>query len=201
MKKWLYLILILPVLVIGSCDKIATKDVPIDLIEVGKTDGSIYFSNLTSPDTIKAGPEEEVFRKIDLDGDTYPEITINASYFTEGNIQTRQIKLEKIPAYVPTISIIIETPSAPYHIKPFNDGFLVQYSREYRLDLASDLVLAKEEKNLESGLSLLAGNWIGIEEKSFIIFYASAGTSSLSWIKISVPDYDTFVFHNCASFK
>lgn len=201
MKKWLYIILLSPVLFTGSCDKIATKDVPIDLIEVGKTDGSIYYSNLSSPDTIKAGPEQDIFRKIDLDGDSYPEITINASNFTEGNIQTRQIRLEKIPAYVPTISIIIQTPSAPYYIKPFNDGFLVQYSREYRLDLASNLVLAKEEKNLESGLSILAGNWIGIEEKSLIIFYASAGTSSLSWIKISVPDYDTFVFHNCASFK
>lgn len=187
----------------SSCDKIGQNDIPVNEITADKSDGAYYFSDYTEPDSNFFNSDHETSVRIDLDGDLSTEIFLVSTQVTDldDNLQIKELKIIKNPSYTPAISVVILNPSAPYFLKEFKPGDIIEYSKEFKTQLSGEIVLAREEKNLVTGVSVIEGNWNEAEEKCFIVYFASVGDSFLAWINISVVDYCNVIVHNFASFR
>lgn len=186
-----------------SCDKIANNDIPINEITAGKSEGAYYASNYTEPDSNFFYGDHEKAVRIDLDGDLSPEIFLVSIEETDAdnNLRVKELKIVKNPSYTPAISVVILNPNAPYFLKEFGLGNIIEYNKEFKTQLSGEIVLAREEKNLLTGVSVIEGNWNDKKEVCFIVYFASVGDSFLAWVSISVIGYNNVVVHNFASFR
>ena len=186
-----------------SCDKIANNDIPINEITAGKSEGAYFASNYTVPDSNFFFGDHEKAVRIDLDGDLSPEIFLVSieDTDTDENLRIKELKIVKNPSYTPAISVVILNPNAPYFLKEFNPGNVIEYNKEFKTQLSGEIILAREKKNLLTGVSVIEGNWNDIKESCFIVYFASVGDSFLAWVSISVIEYNNVVVYNFASFR
>jgi hypothetical protein len=172
------------------------------IIQVGDFTNSAYVLNLPRPDTVFHNTFHETLRKLDLDGDGEIELfLVSCEMLINPTTVARELKLVNNPVIDGGVSILVENPNPPYLVKPFTVGSTVDVDDEFVYNDFEEVALAHYSVNLQNGTEEFIGNWNGRSDKCFLIKFMKHGNIMTSWVKISVTEYDNYVFHSYATFS
>lgn len=201
MKRLIYAFMFFAILLAGCQKDLQLPEVDKFVIEIGNTSDAYSFSDLAKPDTVYKAKRHTTIRQLDLNKDLIPEVLIISKQDTvNGMLVMKDLKIVKNPAINYPIFIAVENPNPPFYIKPFTDRSTVDILKQDRFSLKSEHVLASYSKDLSTDQEVITGNWNGRKQQSFIIMMESEGISIYSWIKITVTDFDNYIFYNYASY-
>lgn len=201
MKKLLFL-LIISIFVLSGCQKeLEVAQPEKQFMEIGNPFGAFIFSNLPKPDTVFKHKVHVTIRQLDLNGDNSPEIMIFSSQDTlDGVTVVKELKVLKNPASPYTTYIGVESSNPPFFIKAYSDGSYIDLNQISRIKLKTEHTLASYSYNYETKEEYIGGNWNGRKERSFVVMFESEGISFASWVKITVTEFDNYIFYNYASY-
>ena len=201
MKRLIYVLMLFTILLAGCQKDLHVPEVDKFVIEIGSASDAYSFSDLVKPDTVYKARKHTTIRQLDLNNDLIPEILLISKQDTiNGMLAIKELKIVKNPAISYPVYIAVENPNPPFYIKPFTDRSTVDVLKQDRLSLKSEHLLAGYSMDLTTKEEVINGNWNGRKQQSFIIMMESEGISIYSWIKISVTDFDNYIFFNYASY-
>jgi hypothetical protein len=168
---------------------------------IGNTNNAVYYSNLTVPDSTIIETEHQTTREISLDGDTVAEFYIISEFDTLNNeVEFKSLRIQKNLDFNGTLSTyvhpVVELLSPDY----FADGEVVIIGDVlYPFDQV--LYLAQIKDNFVSDEQELLGVWNGANKLYFIIRFDKDDKKFVSWVRISVINFDQYILFNYATFE
>ena len=171
------------------------------ILQVGNAMNSVYYSNMQIPDTIAPAGEHLTVREIDLLGDSVAELLLVAEKDSiAGNTVFQSVRLEESQEFngiVKTILFPVIPEDSP---NIYSDNDLVVIGNNFSA-ITVKMPLAEIWDNYVTGEKQYAGIWFEQLQKYFIIRFEKNGNDYVSWVKISVTDFDKYILYNYATFK
>ena len=201
--RYLVLLILLISLLFSGCNKDNNNNnIPEGYpLQIGSTNNAIYFSGLQVPDTTDNDAEHVTIRNISLDGDSVAEFYIISEFDTLNNeVEFKSLRIQKNLDFDGNLSTYLH-PAIEY-LSPdfFADGEVVIIG-DYLYPFDQVLYLAQIKDNFVTDEKELLGLWNGANQLNFIIRLGKGGKSYVSWVKISVLDFDAYIFYNYATFE
>lgn len=203
MRNLLLILLMLSVILIG-CNKDDNNDPDVPAgyqLQIGSTGNAIFYSNLQMPDTTNIEGQHFTTREISLDGDTITELFIISEMDSIDNeIVFKSLRIQKNPDFNGTIKTYLNGALSLLSPEYFTDGEIVIIG-EWLYQIDQVVYLAQKTDNYVANEEEYMGIWNGANQLYFIIELEKEGKFYVSWVKISVPDYDNYIFYNYATFE
>ena len=170
-------------------------------LQIGNTGNAIFYSNLQFPDTTYNEGQHFTKKEISLDGDSIAELYIISELDSIDNeIVFKSLRIQKNLDFNGTINTYLNSAVQLLSPEYFADGEIVIIS-EWLYKIDQVVYLAQETDNYSANEVQYMGIWNGANQLNFIIQMEKDGHSYVSWIKISVTDYDKYIFYNYATFE
>lgn len=203
MKRYFLLLIFTIALIIGCNDD--NDDDPVDpgnyVLQIGNTMNSEYYSNMQIPDTVAPVGGHFTIREIDLLGDTVAELLLIAELDSiAGNTVFQSVRLEESPDFNGAVKTILfpVIPEDSPNVYSYNDMVVIGDNFSA---ITVKMSLAERWKNFVTGNNQYSGIWFEQLQKYFIIRFEKNGNEYVSWIQISVTDFDKYILYNYATFK
>lgn len=202
MRNLLLAIFFLSFIFIGCNPDDDNTDVPSGYqLQIGNTGGAIFYSNLQMPDTTNVEGQHYTTREISLDGDTIAELFIISEMDSIDNeIVFKSLRIQKNLDFNGTIKTYLNGALSLLSPEYFADGEIVIIG-EWLYQIDQLVYLAQITDNYVANEEEYMGIWNGANQLYFIIELEKEGKSYVSWVQISVPDYDNYIFYNYATFE
>ena len=170
-------------------------------LQIGNTSNAIFYSNLQIPDTTYKEGQHITTREISLDGDSIAELYIISEMDSIDNeIVFKSLRIQKNLDFNGTINTYLNAAVELLSPEYFTDGEIVIIG-EWLYPIDQVVYLAQITDNYVANEKEYLGIWNGANQLNFIIQMEKEGKSYVSWIKISVTDYDKYIFYNYATFE
>lgn len=196
-------IALLPVILITA---VACDDDPDpnsrDSVLAGETEEALYYSALQEPDTTLNDNIHTTTREVELDGQPGADLLIISEMDTIFDAMDRPIRATK------QLSIRSADDADPILIAINGDTPRI-YGRAQEITrnntawlLVSDakIVLASSDQDLTSGQSVIEGDWNGAIKQFMGVLMPRGSNELLSWIELTVINFDNYVFINNAAY-
>jgi hypothetical protein len=203
MRKFILILFILPLIFIAcNKDNNNNPDIPAGYqLQIGNTGNAVFYSNMQVPDSTYVEGQHLTTREIDLDGDSEIEFFIISEMDSIDNeIEFRSLRIEKNADFDGTINTYLHPAIELLSPQYFSDGEVVIIG-EWLYPIDQVIYLAQVTDNYVTDEQEYLGVWNGANQLNFIIQMDKDGKSNVSWIKISVTDYDKYIFYNYATFE
>jgi len=203
MKRYFFPLLLAIAFIVG-CNEDKEDDPPASgyyELQVGNTMNSTFYSNMQIPDTVAPAGEHISIRAIDLLGDSVAELLIVGEKDSlGGNTVFQSVRLEESSTFNGVIKTILfpVIPEDSPNVYSDNDMVLIG---DNLAAITVKMPLAEIWDNYVTGEKQYAGIWYEQSQKSFIINFAKNGNDYVSWVRISVTDFDKFILYNFATYK
>lgn len=169
-------------------------------LQIGNTSNAIFYSNIQVPDTTHVEGQHITTREVDLDGDSEIEFYIISEMDSIDNeIVFKSLRIKKNLDFNGTINTYLNAAVELLSPEYFTDGEIVIIG-EWLYPIDQVVYLAQITDNYIANEQEYLGIWNGANRLNFIIQMDKDGKSYVSWIKISVIDYDKYIFYNYATF-
>ena len=201
MRNFILILFILP-LIFSACNKDnSNPDIPAGYqLQIGNTGNAVFYSNMQEPDTTYIDGLHFTTREIDLDGDTIVEFFIISEMDSIDNeIVFKSLRIQKNPDFNGTINTYLHAAVELISPQYFSDGEIVIIG-DWLYSIDQVVYLAQVTDNYVTDEQEYLGVWNGANQLNFIIQMDKDNKSYISWIKISVTDFDKYIFYNYATF-
>ena len=169
-------------------------------LQIGNTSNAVFYSNIQVPDTTQVEGQHITTREVDLDGDSEIEFYIISEMDSIDNeIVFKSLRIKKNLDFNGTINTYLNAAVELLSPEYFTDGEIVIIG-EWLYPIDQVVYLAQITDNYLTNEQEYLGIWNGANQLNFIIQMDKDGKSYVSWIKISVTDYDKYIFYNYATF-
>ena len=202
MRNFILILFILPLIFIAcNKDNNNNPDVPTGYqLQIGNTSNAVFYSNLQVPDTTIVEGQHITTREVDLDGDSEIEFYIISEMDSIDNeIVFKSLRIQKNLDFSGSINTYLNAAVELLSPEYFADGEIVIIG-EWLYPIDQVVYLAQITDNYLTNEQEYLGIWNGANQLNFIIQMDKDGKSYVSWIKISVTDYDKYIFYNYATF-
>ena len=170
-------------------------------LQIGNTSNAVFYSNIQVPDTTHVEGQHITTREVDLDGDGEIEFYIISEMDSIDNeIVFKSLRIKKNLDFSGTINTYLNAAVELLSPEYFTDGEIVIIG-EWLYPIEQVVYLAQITDNYLTNEQEYLGIWNGANQLNFIIQMDKDGKSYVSWIKISVTDYDKYIFYNYATFE
>ncbi|MCD4683902.1 MAG: hypothetical protein K8R86_11515 [Bacteroidales bacterium] len=199
-----FLLLVLTIVLFAGCNSDDdNNDVVPDgyVLQIGNSMNSIFYSNMQIPDTLAPIGEHLTIREIDLLGDSIAEFLLIAEKDSiAGNTVFQSVRLEESSSFNGVVKTILfpVIPEDSQNVYSYND--MVVIGNNFSV-ITVKMPLAEIWDNYVTGDKQYSGIWFEQLQKYFIIRFEKNGNDYVSWIKISVTDFDKYILYNYATFK
>ena len=169
-------------------------------LQIGSTGNAVFYSNLQIPDTTYEEGEHYTKREISLDGDSIAELYIISEMDSiNDEIVFKSLRIQKNTDFDGTIKTYLNGAIQMLSPEYFADGEIVIIG-EWLYQIHQAVYLAQVTDNYINNEEEYLGIWNGANMLNFLIEMNKDGKSYVSWVKISVTDYDKYIFYNYATF-
>lgn len=189
-------------LILFGCNKDTNTDVPVGYqLQMGNISNAVYYSNLQIPDSTFIVGQHFTSREMSLDGDSIAEFYIISEMDSINNeIVFKSLRIQKNQDFDGTIKTYLNAAVNLLSPEYFIDGEIVIIG-EWLYQIDQVVYLAQVTDNYVANEEEYLGIWNGANKLNFIIEMEKDGKSFVSWVKISVTDYDKYIFYNYATFE
>ncbi len=198
------LLLAILALSVVSCDDDDPAPDSRDSVLTGEFEDALFYTNLQEPDTTLMDNIHVTTREIELDGQPGADLLIVAEMDTildaDDNpiAATKRLSLRAADGANP-ISVAV---TGIDEVRSYGKAQFITFNNTaWLLVTDSPIILASSRQDLTSGQSEITGLWNGLIKQYMGVFLQSDTGVLMSWIELSVLNFDNYVFHNAATYQ
>jgi hypothetical protein len=191
---------------LSACREGIPESVDQEFIKAGQVEGAIYYSNWSRSDTVFIDTNHEDIKLIDLNNDGAFEFEIVSTEDTvtakisSNELRDYHVKTLFLRKHRENIYIAVESITYSDYVEIIQKNSILNFDSQIWNPLDSVKIFCQWERNIQAGFSYDWGDWNDHYNKYFAVHFQHDEETLISWVEISVVDYDNYILHNYASF-